>query len=146
MAHKKAAGTARNLKDSPGQRLGIKKFGGQTVINGNIICRQRGTRWRAGEGVLIAKDHTVYAIQDGYVHFTEKKRERYDGRTYTYTYIHVLNENPCMPKAEKAPKAKPDIKTEEEKAETPVKEGEKAPVKKTTEKKAPAKKVTAKKK
>ncbi len=146
MAHKKAAGTARNLKDSPGQRLGIKKFGGQVVKNGNIILRQRGTRWRAGEGVLIAKDHSVYAIQDGYVHFTEKKRQRYDGRTYTYTYIHVVSENPGMVKVEKTPKAKPSVKAVEVEEKSPAVESSEE-VKKTPVKKVPAvKKVAPKKK
>jgi len=90
MAHKKAAGTAKNLRDSAGKRLGIKKFAGQVVINGNIICRQRGTKWRPGEGVSIGNDHTIFASRDGVVKFTEAKRKRFDGRVYLYTYIHVV--------------------------------------------------------
>jgi len=90
MAHKKAAGTAKNLRDSAGKRLGIKLFAGQPVQNGNIICRQRGTKWRPGEGVSLGNDHTIFAIKDGVVQFTEAKRKRFDGRTYLYTYINVV--------------------------------------------------------
>lgn len=148
MAHKKAAGTARNLKDSPGQRLGIKVFEGQPVKNGNIICRQRGTRWMAGEGVKVGKDHTIYAVKDGVVSFTEKKRVRFDGRTYLYTYIHVTNESKnASPTKEKPAKKEPKIDIEIETIkEVPEKEAPKAVKKPTSEKKAPAKKpVTAKK-
>ena len=72
MAHKKAGGSSRNGRDSAGRRLGIKKFGGQTVIPGNIICRQRGTKWHPGENVGIGKDHTIFAKIEGIVKFIQK--------------------------------------------------------------------------
>jgi large subunit ribosomal protein L27 len=69
MATKKAGGSSRNGRDSAGRRLGIKKFGGQLVIAGNIILRQRGTKWHPGENVGIGKDHTIFAKIDGIVKF-----------------------------------------------------------------------------
>ena len=78
MAHKKAGGSSRNGRDSAGRRLGIKKFGGEHVIPGNIILRQRGTKWRPGENVGLGKDHTIFALIEGHVDF----RQRAGGRTY----------------------------------------------------------------
>lgn len=72
MAHKKAAGSTRNGRDSVSKRLGVKKFGGEQVIAGNIIIRQRGTATHAGEGVGIGKDHTLFATADGRVTFSTK--------------------------------------------------------------------------
>lgn len=69
MAHKKAGGSSRNGRDSAGRRLGVKIFGGQTVIAGNIIVRQRGTKHFAGVGVGMGKDHTLFAMADGHVAF-----------------------------------------------------------------------------
>lgn len=69
MAHKKAGGSSRNGRDSNAQRLGVKKFGGEHVISGNIIVRQRGTKWHPGTGVGLGKDHTIFAIEDGQVQF-----------------------------------------------------------------------------
>ena len=69
MAHKKAGGSSRNGRDSPGQRLGVKKFGGEHVIPGNIIIRQRGTRWHAGRNVGIGRDHTLFARVTGHVKY-----------------------------------------------------------------------------
>ena len=69
MAHKKAGGSSRNGRDSPGQRLGVKKFGGEHVIPGNIIVRQRGTRWHAGRNVGLGRDHTLFALVEGQVRF-----------------------------------------------------------------------------
>ena len=69
MAHKKAGGSSRNGRDSAGRRLGIKKFGGEVVIPGNIIARQRGTKWWPGEGVGMGKDHTIFAVTEGNVKF-----------------------------------------------------------------------------
>ena len=69
MATKKAGGSSRNGRDSPGQRLGVKKFGGETVVPGNIIIRQRGTKYRRGFNVGIGKDHTIYALVEGRVEF-----------------------------------------------------------------------------
>jgi len=78
MAHKKAGGSSRNGRDSAGRRLGVKKSGGQKVIAGNIIIRQRGTKWHNGDGVGIGKDHTLFALVDGVVEFATKAK----GRTF----------------------------------------------------------------
>jgi large subunit ribosomal protein L27 len=78
MAHKKAGGSSRNGRDSEGQRLGVKKFGGEAVVGGNIIARQRGTKWHPGANVGIGKDHTLFALTAGTVQFKAKG----DGRTY----------------------------------------------------------------
>jgi large subunit ribosomal protein L27 len=69
MAHKKAGGSSRNGRDSDGRRLGVKKFGGEQVVSGNIIVRQRGTKWHPGRNVGIGKDHTLFALTDGKVEF-----------------------------------------------------------------------------
>ena len=69
MAHKKAGGSSRNGRDSPGQRLGVKKFGGEIVLPGNIIVRQRGTRFHPGERVGMGRDHTIFALVEGHVQF-----------------------------------------------------------------------------
>jgi len=69
MAHKKAGGSSRNGRDTAGRRLGVKKFGGEAVIPGNIIIRQRGTKWHPGTGVGMGIDHTIYALVDGNVAF-----------------------------------------------------------------------------
>jgi large subunit ribosomal protein L27 len=76
MAHKKAGGSSRNGRDSAGRRLGVKKFGDQKVIPGNIIIRQRGTKVRAGENVGMGKDHTLFALTEGRVLFTKKAKDR----------------------------------------------------------------------
>jgi len=73
MAHKKAGGSSRNGRDSAGRRLGVKKFGGQAVIPGNIIIRQRGTKVLPGNNVGLGKDHTIFALIEGKVAFSEKK-------------------------------------------------------------------------
>ena len=78
MAHKKAGGSSRNGRDSAGRRLGVKKFGGEAVIPGNIIVRQRGTKWHPGTGVGMGKDHTIFATIDGQVQFAKQA----NGRTY----------------------------------------------------------------
>jgi large subunit ribosomal protein L27 len=78
MAHKKAGGSSRNGRDSEGRRLGVKKFGGEQVIPGNIIIRQRGTQWHPGTGVGMGKDHTIFAMREGTVEFKAKAR----GKTY----------------------------------------------------------------
>ncbi len=77
MASKKAGGSSRNGRDSAGRRLGIKKYGGQAVISGNIIARQRGTKWHPGVGVGMGTDHTIFAIIKGVVKFVKAgKKER----------------------------------------------------------------------
>lgn len=72
MAHKKAGGSSRNGRDTAGRRLGVKKFGGQTVVAGNILVRQRGTKWHPGSNVGLGKDHTIFALVDGTVSFATK--------------------------------------------------------------------------
>ena len=72
MAHKKAGGSTRNGRDSESKRLGVKRFGGQEVLAGNIIVRQRGTRFHAGENVGMGKDHTLFALSNGKVEFVTK--------------------------------------------------------------------------
>ena len=76
MAHKKAGGSSRNGRDSAGQRLGLKIFGGEQVLAGNIIARQRGTKWHAGRNVGVGKDHTLYARANGRVQFNTKAKGR----------------------------------------------------------------------
>ena len=73
MAHKKAGGSTRNGRDTAGRRLGVKKFGGEVVIPGNIIIRQRGTKVHPGSNVGIGKDHTIFAVAEGRVSFAQKK-------------------------------------------------------------------------
>jgi len=76
MAHKKAGGSTRNGRDSSGQRLGVKRFGGQAVLSGMIIVRQRGTTYHPGPNVGIGKDHTLFALVPGTVKFYRKAKER----------------------------------------------------------------------
>ncbi len=76
MAHKKAGGSSRNGRDSAGRRLGVKKFGGEVVVPGNIIVRQRGTRFHPGENVGMGKDHTLFALTGGQVRFLTKGQGR----------------------------------------------------------------------
>lgn len=78
MAHKKAGGSSRNGRDSDGRRLGVKIFGGQAVISGNIIVRQRGNKWWPGDNVGQGKDHTLFAKAPGHVEF----RKGFKGRTF----------------------------------------------------------------
>lgn len=74
MAHKKGQGSSRNGRDSQAKRLGIKKFGGELVVPGNIIARQRGTKWRPGRGVGMGRDYTIFALIDGNVFFDQEGR------------------------------------------------------------------------
>ena len=76
MAHKKAGGSSRNGRDSDGRRLGVKKFGGEHVIGGNIIVRQRGTKWHPGDNVGMGTDHTLFAKAEGKVLFVRKANGR----------------------------------------------------------------------
>jgi len=73
MAHKKAGGSSRNGRDSEGRRLGVKKFGSEAVIPGNIIVRQRGTKWHPGTNVGVGKDHTLFALTEGRVRFETRR-------------------------------------------------------------------------
>ncbi len=76
MAHKKAGGSSRNGRDTEGRRLGVKKFGDQEVIAGNIIIRQRGTKFRPGRNVGLGRDHTIFALVDGRVKFERRAEAR----------------------------------------------------------------------
>ena len=85
MAHKKAGGSSRNGRDSAGQRLGVKMFGGEKIEGGNVIVRQRGTKFYAGENVGMGRDHTLYAKCDGQVSFREGFKRR--------TFVSVITES-----------------------------------------------------
>ncbi len=76
MAQKKAGGSTKNGRDSESKRLGIKKYGGEAVIPGNIICRQRGTQWHPGKGVGMGTDHTIYAVVEGNVEFQRRSGDK----------------------------------------------------------------------
>ena len=94
MAHKKAGGSSRNGRDSAGQRLGVKLFGGEKIAGGNIIVRQRGTKFWAGQNVGMGKDHTLFALCDGQVEFKPGFKRR--------TYVSVVNAmNPATKSATK---------------------------------------------
>jgi large subunit ribosomal protein L27 len=82
MAHKKSGGSSRNGRDSAGQRLGVKKFGGEAVLAGNILIRQRGTKFRAGDNVGVGRGHTLFALKTGAVKFVTRRDDR--------TYVTVL--------------------------------------------------------
>jgi large subunit ribosomal protein L27 len=82
MAHKKAGGSSRNGRDSESKRLGVKKFGSESVRAGNIIVRQRGTKWHPGDNVGLGKDHTLFALTNGQVAFRDGKLGR--------KYVHVM--------------------------------------------------------
>jgi len=92
MAHKKAGGSSRNGRDSESKRLGVKKFGGENVLAGNIIVRQRGTKWYPGDNVGLGKDHTLFALTDGKVEFRDGRLGR--------KYVHVAQFMPAMEAAE----------------------------------------------
>ena len=87
MAHKKSGGYSRNGRDSAGRRLGVKKFGGEAVVGGNIIVRQRGTKFFPGDNVGIGKDHTLFATAAGAVKFITKR----DDRTYVNVVVAEAN-------------------------------------------------------
>ena len=90
MAHKKSGGSSRNGRDSAGRRLGVKKFGGEAVAAGNIIVRQRGTKFWPGTNVGIGKDHTLFALENGAVTFGTKR----DDRTYV-TVVPAMEAQPA---------------------------------------------------
>ena len=95
MAHKKAGGSSRNGRDSAGRRLGVKKFGGESVIPGNIIVRQRGTEFHPGPNVGIGKDHTLFALVEGQVKF----RKSMLGRTFVSVQGTAVTEAESVPAA-----------------------------------------------
>jgi len=104
MAHKKGVGSSKNGRESHGKRLGVKIFGGQEAIAGNVIIRQRGTSYHPGKNVGIGKDHTIFALVDGTVVFTTKRQDR--------RYVAIKPKNEVVPVAKKPKKAK--TKPEEE--------------------------------
>ena len=110
MAHKKGAGSSRNGRESHSKRLGIKIFGGQPAIAGNIIVRQRGTPHNPGQNVGLGKDHTLFALIDGTVVFKKKADNR------SYVSVIPFEATPVV----EAPKAKPAAKAEKKVVETPV--------------------------
>jgi large subunit ribosomal protein L27 len=89
MSHKKAGGSTKNGRDSAAKRLGVKIFGEQACKAGSIIVRQRGTKYFPGENVDMGRDHTLFALIDGKVHFTEKAMKKFDGRTFKDTVVNV---------------------------------------------------------
>lgn len=90
MAHKKAGGSTALGRDSRSQRLGIKIFGGQMASKGNIVVRQRGTKWHAGKNIRQGNDNTLYAMTAGMVKFTSKKVRGFDGNLHLRRFVHVL--------------------------------------------------------
>ena len=141
MAHKKAAGAAKNLRDSQPKYRGIKLFGGQKAVAWNIIVRQNGSKYECGANTYLASDFSIHAATDGIVMFKQKNFKRFDGRTYLKTVVYVAPE--AEVKAEKKPAAKKAAPKAEAKKEEKVEAKEEAP---KAEKKAPAKKAAAPKK
>jgi large subunit ribosomal protein L27 len=92
MAHTKAGGTAKNLRDSQAQRLGVKLFGGQFVRSGGVLVRQRGTRMEPGTGVGVGMDHTLFATRDGLVKFSTKRIQKFTGTKVRRTIVSVVDE------------------------------------------------------
>lgn len=95
MAHKKAAGSTRNGRDSQAKRLGVKRSGGQAVSAGSILIRQKGTKWHPGTNVGVGKDFTLFALTDGVVQFTKKRNLKFDGNRRRDTLVHVLPATPA---------------------------------------------------
>ena len=137
MAHKKGAGSSRNGRESHSKRLGIKIFGGQSAIAGNIIVRQRGTQHHPEKNVGLGKDHTLFALVDGTVIF----RKRADNKSY----VSVLpaEVKVAAPKKAAAPKVAAPVVAEVVETAAPVVEAKAAPAKKAPAAKAPAKRAAA---
>ena len=93
MAHKKAGGSTSNGRDSQAKRRGVKRFGGQIVSAGEIIVRQKGTRFRSGLNTGVGKDFTIFAKINGEVNFSKKAICRFDGRRYEKTFVNILPKN-----------------------------------------------------
>jgi len=91
MAHKKAGGSSRNGRDSNAKRRGVKRFGDQMVQAGEILVRQKGTKFRPGDNVGMGTDFTLFALESGKVSFTEKAVRRFDGRRYEKRFINVVS-------------------------------------------------------
>ena len=139
MAHKKGVGSSKNGRESHSKRLGVKLFGGQKVIAGNIIVRQRGTAHNAGENVGVGKDHTLFALKDGIIAF----KKGFKGRSFVHV-LPAIEPKDAAPKttAKKAPakKAVAEVVADAPATEAPVK---KAATKPAAEKKTPAAKKAA---
>lgn len=160
MAHKKAAGSAKNLRDSNSKYRGVKLFWGQTAKAGNIIIRQKGDKYQLGDNVYKGRDFTIHAAIDGIVTFSKSNVTKYNGRVYLKTVVHVVpaGQTPVV-KTEKTKAVKADVAVTEEKktvakkaaapkVQAPKAASEKKPAakKESTEKKPAAKKAPAKKK
>ncbi|OGF63849.1 50S ribosomal protein L27 [Candidatus Giovannonibacteria bacterium RIFCSPHIGHO2_02_42_15] len=92
MAHTKATGSTQNVRDSQPKYLGVKLFAGEKAQIGSIIIRQRGTKFAPGRNVRLGKDHTIYAIKDGIVEFSSKRKNRFDGKTRVMKVVSVIPE------------------------------------------------------
>jgi len=138
MAHKKAAGAAKNLRDSQPKYRGIKLFGGQRAVAWNIIVRQNGSKYECGANTYLASDFSIHAATDGIVMFKQKNFRRFDWRTYLKTVVYVSTEEPKVEK--KAPAKKVEAPKAESKKEKKAEAKEESP---KAEKKAPAKKAAA---
>ena len=92
MSHTKAGGSVKGGRDSAGQRLGVKLFGGEFARGGSIIVRQRGTRMEAGVGVGVGLDHTLFALRDGVVKFSVKQIEKFTGTRVRRTFVSVVDD------------------------------------------------------
>lgn len=90
MAHKKAGGSSRNGRDSNAKRRGVKRFGGEAVLAGAILVRQKGTKFRPGLNVGIGRDFTLFALEKGRVEFSNKAIIRFDGRRYEKTFVNIV--------------------------------------------------------
>lgn len=90
MSHVKAGGTSKNNRDSPGQRLGVKRFGGQTVRAGEVIVRQIGASKKAGDGTKMSRNYTIHAIRDGIVTFTKRRSRNFAGKSVPRTEVTVI--------------------------------------------------------
>lgn len=133
MAHKKAAGAAKNLRDSQPKYRGVKVFGGQQASQGNILVRQKGSKYECGLNTYVAADFTIHASADGIVHFKKKNFKRFDGRTYLKTVVEVLPLTAAN-EPQKTSKKAPSKQAESIKA--PAKQTKKAATKKAPSTKA----------
>lgn len=111
MAHRKAGGSTQLGRDSISKRLGVKIFGNQKANKGNIIIRQRGTKWYPGENVKRGEDDTLFALEDGIVKFTSKKVRNYTGKLVSRSYVHIIpSEKPVVRKIRKTGAKKAGLK------------------------------------
>ena len=104
MSHVKAGGTAKNIHDSPGQRLGVKVYGGQAVRNGQVLVRQVGLNKRAGKGASVSRNYTLHADRDGVVAYKSRKVRRFTGKTVRRVEVTVIAAPAVAPKAKKITK------------------------------------------